>query len=134
MIDGITSIIDFKNGTFETDFNASNLELVIFCLLMCGGCMLIMAMFMYYHKKVNKKSGMILIEIKAAIFYTLVTFFGISSIWIFGNIKFLSFVKEIGDYITVVILSIKYIFTPLKEIFQQLRFYFECKKKKESKI
>ena len=40
---------------------------------------------------------MILIEIKASIFDTLVTFFGITSLWIFGNISYLSSVKEIGD-------------------------------------
>ena len=84
---------------------------------------------MYYYKKVNKQSDMILIEIKAAIFDTLVTFFGISSLWIFSNISFLNPVKEIGDSITVVILSIIYIFIPLKEIYQQIKFYLECKRK-----
>ena len=128
LIGGISSIVSFKNGTFESEFEASNLELGLFCFLMCGGCLLIMGIFMYYYKKVNKQSGMILIEIKAAIFDTLVTFFGISSLWIFSNISFLSSVKEIGDSITVVMLSIIYIFIPLKEIFSQLKFYFSCKK------
>ena len=129
LIGGISSIISFKNGTYESEFEASNLELGLFCFLMCGGCLLIMGIFMYYYKKVNKQSGMILIEIKAAIFDTLVTFFGISSLWIFSNISFLSSVKEIGDSITVVMLSIIYIFIPLKEIYGQLKFYFSCKKK-----
>ena len=129
LVGGISSIISFKNGTFESDFEASNLELGLFCFLMCGGCLLIMAIFMYYYKKVNKQSDMILIEIKAAIFDTLVTFFGISSLWIFSNISFLNPVKEIGDSITVVILSIIYIFIPLKEIYQQIKFYLECKRK-----
>lgn len=129
LIGGISSIISFKNGTYESEFDASNLELGLFCFLMCGGCLLIMGIFMYYYKKVNKQSGMILIEIKAAIFDTLVTFFGISSLWIFSNISFLSSVKEIGDSITVVMLSIIYIFIPLKEIYCQLKFYFNCKKK-----
>jgi predicted Co/Zn/Cd cation transporter (cation efflux family) len=128
LIGGISSIVSFKNGTYESEFEASNLELGLFCFLMCGGCLLIMGIFMYYYKKVNKQSGMILIEIKAAIFDTLVTFFGISSLWIFSNISFLSSVKEIGDSITVVMLSIIYIFIPLKEIFSQLKFYFSCKK------
>lgn len=132
LIGGVSSIISFKNGTFETDFDATNLELGLFCFLMCGGCLLIMAIFMYYYKKVNKQSGMILIEIKAAIFDTLVTFFGISSLWIFGNISFLEQVKEIGDSITVVMLSIIYIFIPLKEIFQQIKFYVACKNKKNN--
>ena len=129
LIDGISSIINFKNGTFQSDYNASNLELAIFCFLMCGGCLLIMVIFMYYYKKANKQSDMILIEIKAAIFDTLVTFFGISSLWIFGNISFLSPVKEIGDCITVVILSLIYINIPLKEIYQQIKFYYSCRKK-----
>ena len=129
LIGGTSSIISFKNGTFESDFEASNLELGLFCFLMCGGCLLIMGIFMYYYKKANKQSDMILIEIKAAIFDTLVTFFGISSLWIFSNISFLNPVKEIGDSITVVILSIIYIFIPLKEIFQQIKFYLECKRK-----
>lgn len=129
LIGGISSIISFKNGTFESDFEASNLELGLFCFLMCGGCLLIMGIFMYYYKKVNKQSDMILIEIKAAIFDSLVTFFGISSLWIFSNISFLNPVKEIGDSITVVILSIIYIFIPLKEIYQQIKFYLECKRK-----
>ena len=76
LISGISSIISFINGDFTSDFEASNLELGLFCFLMCGGCLLIMAIFLYYYKKVNKQSGMILIEIKAAIFDTLVTFFG----------------------------------------------------------
>ena len=129
LIGGTSSIISFKNGTFESDFEASNLELGLFCFLMCGGCLLIMGIFMYYYKKANKQSDMILIEIKAAIFDTLVTFFGISSLWIFSNISFLNPVKEIGDSITVVILSIIYIFIPLKEIFQQIKFYLDCKRK-----
>jgi len=129
LIGGISSIISFKNGTFESDFEASNLELGLFCFLMCGGCLLIMGIFMYYYKKANKQSDMILIEIKAAIFDTLVTFFGISSLWIFSNISFLNPVKEIGDSITVVMLSIIYIFIPLKEIYQQIKFYLECKRK-----
>ena len=128
LISGISSIISFKNGTFESDFEASNLELGLFCFLMCGGCLLIMAIFVYYYKKVNKQSDMILIEIKAAIFDTLVTFFGISSLWIFSNISFLSSVSEIGDSITVVMLSIIYIFIPLKEIFEQIKFYLQSKK------
>ena len=127
LIDGIISIISFTNGTFETEFNASNLELGLFCFLMCGGCLLILIIFMYYYRKVNKQSDMILIEIKSAVFDTLVTFFGISSLWIFGNISFLNPIKEIGDSITVIMLSMVYIFIPLKEIFLQLRFYFRTK-------
>ena len=127
LIGGVSSIISFKNGTFESDFEASNLDLGLFCFLMCGGCLLIMGIFMYYYKKVNKQSDMILIEIKAAIFDTLVTIFGISSLWIFGNISFLSPVKEIGDSITVVMLSIIYIFIPLKEIYEQIKIYLETK-------
>ena len=76
LISGISSIASFINGSFESDFNASNLELGLFCFLMCGGCLLIMVIFLYYYKKCNKQSDMILIEIKAAIFDTLVTFFG----------------------------------------------------------
>ena len=128
LISGILSIISFINGDFTSDFEASNLELALFCFLMCGGCLLIMAIFLYYYKKVNKQSGMILIEIKAAIFDTLVTFFGISSLWVFGNISFLEPVKEIGDSITVVMLSIIYIFIPLKEIYKNIKFYLQCKK------
>ncbi len=127
LISGVSSIISFTNGTYETEFEASNLELGLFCFLMCGGCLLIMAIFLYYYKKVNKQSDMILIEIKAAIFDTLVTFFGISSLWIFSNISFLSPVKEIADSITVVMLSIIYIFIPLKEIVTQIKFYLKCK-------
>ncbi len=127
LISGISSIISFKNGNFESDFEATNFELGLFCFLMCGGCLLIMVIFLYYYKKCNKESGMILIEIKAAIFDTLVTFFGISSLYIFGNISFLSSVKEIGDSITVVMLSIIYIFIPLKEIYKQIKFYLQSK-------
>ena len=127
LISGFSSIISFKNGSFETDFNASNLELGLFCFLMCGGCLLIMVIFLYYYKKCNKQSSMILIEIKASIFDTLVTFFGITSLWIFGNIVFLSSVKEIGDCITFVMLSIIYIFIPIKEIYKQIKFYLNCK-------
>ena len=127
LISGFSSIVSFKNGTFETDFNASNLELGLFCFLMCGGCLLIMVIFLYYYKKCNKQSSMILIEIKASIFDTLVTFFGITSLWIFSNISFLSPVKEIADSITVVMLSIIYIFIPLKEIVTQIKFYLNCK-------
>jgi len=127
LISGIIAIVDFKQGEFETDFNASNLELGLYCFLMCGGCLLIMVIFMYYYKKSNMKSDLILIEIKASIFDTLVTFFGISSLWIFGNISFLFPIKEIGDSITVVMLSLIYIIIPIKEIYKQLKFFFNCK-------
>lgn len=129
LVDGISSIISFKNGSFESSFDASNLELGLFCFLMCGGCLLIMGIFIYYYRKLNKKSDMILIEIKAAIFDTLVTFFGVSSLWIFSNISFLNTVKEIGDSITVVFLSLIYLFIPLKEIYQQIKYYSICKSK-----
>lgn len=129
LFDGISSIISFKNGSFESSFDASNLELGLFCFLMCGGCLLIMGIFIYYYRKLNKKSDMILIEIKAAIFDTLVTFFGVSSLWIFSNISFLNTVKETGDSITVVFLSLIYLFIPLKEIYQQIKYYSICKSK-----
>lgn len=129
LVDGISSIISFKNGSFESSFDASNLELGLFCFLMCGGCLLIMGIFIYYYRKLNKKSDMILIEIKAAIFDTLVTFFGVSSLWVFSNISFLNPVKEIGDSITVVFLSLIYLFIPLKEIYQQIKYYSICKSK-----
>lgn len=128
LIEGILSITSFINGTFESDFSASNFELGLFCFLMCGGCLLIMAIFLYYYKKCNKQSDMIFIEIKAAIFDTLVTFFGITSLWVFQNVSFLKSVEEIGDSITVMILSIIYLQIPIKEIITQIKFYFECKK------
>ena len=127
LIDGIVSVINFVNGTFESDFNASNLELGLFCFLMCGGCLLLMAIFIYYYKKCNKQSDMIFIEIKAALFDTLVTFFGITSLWIFQNLSFLKSVEEIGDSITVMILSIIYLIIPIKEIVLQIKIYLHTK-------
>lgn len=132
LVSGISSIYSFYNGTFESDFDASNLELGLFCFLMCGGCLLIMVIFLYYYRKSHKQSKMLLIEIKAAIFDTLVTFFGITSLWIFSNILFLNKVKEIGDSITVLMLSLIYIFIPLKEIYGQIKLYFQYKDNKVS--
>ena len=86
-----------------------------------GLCLLITLVYSILNKKSQVKSEIIRIEIKASLYDGLVTLVAISSLLLFSNIEFLSGIKEIGDSITVIILSIIYLYSPLKELIGQIK-------------
>lgn len=116
ILDGALTILDFINNQTIDNFNASNWQLIVYGLSMCGLCLLITLVYSILNKKSQVKSEIIRIEIKASLYDGLVTLVAISSLLLFSNIEFLSGIKEIGDSITVIILSIIYLYSPLKEL------------------
>ena len=122
ILDGALTILDFINNQTIDNFNASNWQLIVYGLSMCGLCLLITLVYSILNKKSQVKSEIIRIEIKASLYDGLVTLVAISSLLLFSNIEFLSGIKEIGDSITVIILSIIYLYSPLKELIGQIKF------------
>lgn len=121
ILDGALTILDFINNQTIDNFNASNWQLIVYGLSMCGLCLLITLVYSILNKKSQVKSEIIRIEIKASLYDGLVTLVAISSLLLFSNIEFLSGIKEIGDSITVIILSIIYLYSPLKELIGQIK-------------
>jgi divalent metal cation (Fe/Co/Zn/Cd) transporter len=121
ILDGALTILDFINNKTIDNFNASNWQLIVYGLSMCGLCLLITVVYSILNKKSQVKSEIIRIEIKASLYDGLVTLIAISSLLLFSNIEFLSSIKEIGDSITVIILSIIYLYSPLKELIGQIK-------------
>ena len=102
ILDGALTILDFINNQTIDNFNASNWQLIVYGLSMCGLCLLITLVYSILNKKSQVKSEIIRIEIKASLYDGLVTLVAISSLLLFSNIEFLSGIKEIGDSITVI--------------------------------
>ena len=97
ILDGALTILDFINNQTIDNFNASNWQLIVYGLSMCGLCLLITLVYSILNKKSQVKSEIIRIEIKASLYDGLVTLVAISSLLLFSNIEFLSGIKEIGD-------------------------------------
>ena len=89
--------------------------------MMTSLCFLITFTYSFFNNKLSEKSEIINIEIKASIYDGLVTIFAISSLLLFSNISFLEPVKDIGDSITVIILSLFYLVTPIKELKKNIK-------------
>ena len=121
IVDGTKVIVAFAKGIITSDFNADNWTLIIYCLFMSGLCVVLMLVYNYCYKKSQPKSEIVRIEIKASLYDGLVTFFAISSLLIFNNVKFLAPLSPIGDSITVIILSIIYAYSPIVEIVNQIK-------------
>lgn len=121
IIDGSICIYDFSKGVLSLDYNADNVSLIIYAIMMTSLCFLITFTYSFFNNKLSEKSEIINIEIKASIYDGLVTIFAIGSLLIFGNISFLAPVKDIGDSITVIILSLFYLITPIKELKKNIK-------------
>jgi len=121
IIDGSICIYDFSKGTLVTDYNADNISLIIYAIMMASLCFLITFTYLRFNNKLSKKSEIINIEIKASIYDGLVTIFAIGSLLLFSNVSFLSSIKDIGDSITVILLSLFYLITPIKELKKNFR-------------
>jgi len=119
IIDGFNTITQFAIGNTIGEVNINNLYLILYCILMVVFCLLITLSYAYFNRK--EKSSIISLEIKSSIYDGLVTLFAISSLLIFSNIEALHFIAPIGDSITVIILSIFYIYSPIKELVGQIR-------------
>lgn len=121
IVDGAICIYDFQKGTLQVDYNADNISLIIYGVMMTSLCFLITFTYSFFNNKLSEKSEIINIEIKASIYDGLVTIFAISSLLLFSNISFLEPVKDIGDSITVIILSLFYLVTPIKELKKNIK-------------
>ena len=121
IIDGSICIYDFSKGVLSLDYNADNVSLIIYAIMMTSLCFLITFTYSFFNNKLSEKSEIINIEIKASIYDGLVTIFAIGSLLVFGNISFLAPVKDIGDSITVIILSLFYLITPIKELKKNIK-------------
>mgnify|MGYP000829546228 FL=1 len=80
ILDGALTILDFINNQTIDNFNASNWQLIVYGLSMCGLCLLITLVYSILNKKSQVKSEIIRIEIKASLYDGLVTLVAISSL------------------------------------------------------
>ena len=121
IIDGAGVIIDFARGINSSKFVPNNIVLIIYGILMCGTCLILMGVYAYCYKMSEPKSEIVRIEIKASLYDGLVTFFAISSLLLFTNVGFFEPIEEIGDSITVILISVGYMSTPIKELINQFK-------------
>lgn len=124
IFDGTSTIVNFFNHTLVNDLNLSTMYLLIYMALMTSSCFGITFVYSYFRKKMIKAkedSAIINLEIKASIYDGLVTIFAVSSLLIFSSWSVLSPIKDIGDAITVIILSCIYLVTPIKELIRQIK-------------
>lgn len=122
IIDSSSSIYAFVNKTLVEDLNLSTLYLIIYMALMASSCFLITIVYIYYNKRLEVKSSIISLEIKASIYDGLVTIVAVSTLLLFSNIPFLKAYQAIGDAVTSIILSLLYLSTPIREIIRQINF------------
>lgn len=125
IVDGINVIVSFANGSLVSDLNISMEYLLIYMALMVSSCLAITFTYSYFNKKMIKQEGqgseIVKLEIKASIYDGLVTVVACSSLLIFNYIPFFSPIKDIGDAITSIILSVIYLYTPIKELIRQIK-------------
>lgn len=124
IVDGGITISNFINGETIKQVNTDALILILYMGLMTSSCFAITIIYSYFLKKLkqnNEDSKIVSLEIKASIYDGLVTVFAVSSLLIFSNVSFLESIKPIGDAITVIILSVVYLVTPIKEIIRQIK-------------
>ncbi len=136
LINGVITIINFYIGKLDNDLNINFIDLLIYTILMVGSCVLITITYSYFNKKLEVKSEIISIEIKSSIYDGLVTLFATSSLVLFRYIDFLNPYQEIGDSITVIILSLFYLIMPIKELKKQVKVLTDKRnfEKQEKKI
>ena len=121
LINGAITIIYFSLGKLENNLNINFLDLLIYTILMVGSCLLITIIYSFFNKKLDVKSEIITLEIKSSIYDGLVTLFATSSLILFRYIDCLTPYQEIGDSITVIILSLFYLVMPIKELSKQIK-------------
>lgn len=121
LIEGIVTIVHFYDGTLVNDLNINFTYLGIYCALMVGSCLAITFTYSHYNRKLEVPSEIIKIEIVSSIFDGLVTLFATVSLLIFTYVPALNSISPIGDSIVVIILSIGYLYLPIKEIVKQIR-------------
>lgn len=118
IIEGAYTITQFYSG-IPININLDNKLLIIYGLSMTLLCSIILIAYKSLNKKAN--SEILKIEIKASLFDILSIIVAIGSLLIFSNVSFLKNICDIGDSITVIILSIFYIITPIKELINQTK-------------
>ena len=120
LYEGISTILSFYSGSLIGSEENYTIELVIYGISMIASCLAITFIYSHYSKKVGG-SMILTLEIKASIYDGLVTLFAISSLLIFSHVSFLAFLKDIGDAITTIILSLIYLVSPIKELISQFK-------------
>lgn len=119
--EGIMTITRFLQGTLVDDLNVSAPYLVTYAALMVSACLMITFVYSYFNKKSERPSPIIALEIKASIYDGLVTLCATGGLLLFYHVPLLEPVKEIGDSIIVILLSLFYAVTPIKELIHQIR-------------
>ncbi len=134
--EGAITITHFFRGTLVDDLNISVPYLVTYASLMVSSCLMITFVYSYFNKKSKRPSPIISLEIKASIYDGLVTLCATGGLLLFYHVPFLNPVKEIGDSIIVILLSLFYAVTPIKELIHQIRILSDQRRfpKKEEEI
>ena len=121
IVSGIITIIAYFSNY---DVNVVNLDyklMIIYASLMIGSCLLITLIYSYCNRKIPSGSDMIKIEIKSSIYDGLVTLFAVGSLLLFNHFSPNDALKAIGDSIIVIILSLIYLYAPIKELSKQAK-------------
>lgn len=134
--EALITFTHFFNGTLVDDLDISIMNMVIYASMMVSSCILINIIYSYYNRKSDRPSPIISIEIKASIYDGLVTLGATSGLVIFYHVPFFQPVKPLGDSIIVTILSLFYMYTPIKELIHQMRILSDKRRyrEKEEKI
>ena len=121
LVSALATIILFSINNEIVEVDASLLPMLIYGILMVGSCLLITITYSYFNKKIKNGSEIIKIEIKSSIYDGLVTLFTVSGLLLFDNLTSIEWLSKTGDSIIVIILSIIYIISPIKEIYNQTK-------------
>lgn len=121
LVSAIATIILYIINNEIVEVDASLLPMLIYGILMVGSCLLITITYSYFNKKIKNGSEIIKIEIKSSIYDGLVTLFTVSGLLLFNNLSSIEWLSKTGDSIIVIILSIIYIISPIKEIYNQTK-------------
>ena len=131
LINGIMTIVNFYNGTLVSEVTIELIPMLIYCFLMTLSCFAITFTYHHYNKKINNSSDILKIEIKAALYDGLVTLFATISLLLFTYIEAFNPIKDIGDSITTIILSIIYLYVPIKELISQIKILIDKRENQE---
>ena len=121
IVNGAVTISNYYTNGIKEELDISLLNMLLYCLLMVGLTFLITIVYSYYNKKLEVKSPIINLEIKASIYDGLVTLIITICLLVTSYMEGLREIEPVFDSILVIILSLVYLITPIKELYGQFK-------------
>ncbi len=131
IVDSFFEIFNFFIDDTEVLYDATNIQLIVYGILMTSLCFAITIVYYIFSKKKEGGSEILRLEFKASIYDGLVSFCAISCLLIFANVEILKPIAPIADSILVIILSILYTFAPSKEMIGQVKVLIDQRRDEE---